>query len=142
MTSSSYLVDNWYWIVAAAVSGGMLLQQQLKGGPGGGVSPALAVQMINKEKALVIDVCEAGEYAAGHVAGARNVPLGELGSGAKGLPGNKKLPLVVVCASGVRSAKAVAELKKLGYENAQSLAGGLKAWREANLPIEKAEAKA
>jgi rhodanese-related sulfurtransferase len=142
MTSSSYLADNWYWIVAAAASGGILLWQQIKGGPGGGVSPALAVQMINKEKAVVIDVCETSEFAAGHVAGARNVPLGELAGGAKGLPSNKKLPLVVVCASGVRSAKAVGELKKMGYENAQSLAGGLKAWREANLPIEKAAEKA
>jgi rhodanese-related sulfurtransferase len=101
------------------------------------LAPAQAVQLINKEKAQVIDVCEAAEFATAHVAGAKNIPLGEVASG-KGLPGNKKLPLVVVCASGVRSAKAVTQLKALGYENAQSLGGGLKAWREANLPIDKA----
>jgi rhodanese-related sulfurtransferase len=138
-TPSNFLVDNWYWAVAVIASGGGLLWLQLKEGAGsGGLSPALAVQLINKDKAQVIDVCSAAEFAASHVAGAKNVPLEQIGAQAKGLPHNKKIPLVVVCASGVRSGKAVAELHKLGYENAQSLAGGLKAWREANLPIEKA----
>jgi rhodanese-related sulfurtransferase len=139
MNSTSYVADNWYWMVAAAASGGLLLWQQLQQGlNSGGLSPAQAVQLINRERGQVIDVCEAAEFAAAHVAGAKNVPLGELTT-AKGLPGNKKLPLVVVCASGARSAKAAAQLKAMGYENAQSLAGGLKAWREANLPIEKAD---
>ncbi len=132
----SYVTDNWYWIVTAAASGGMLLWQQLQNS-GAGLSPTEAVMLINREKAQVIDVCEAAEFQAGHLVGAKNIPLGDLGNG-KGLPGNKTLPLVVVCASGVRSAKAVAQLKGMGYENAQSLRGGLSAWRAANLPIEKA----
>lgn len=133
---SSYLLENWYWLLAAAASGGLLLWPQIKGGAGGGVSPAEAVQLINREKGQVIDVCEAAEFAAGHIVGAKNVPLSNL-EGAKGLPSNKALPLVVVCASGVRSAKAVAQLKTMGYDKAQSLNGGLTAWREANLPVEK-----
>ncbi|MEY4765724.1 MAG: hypothetical protein RI907_2397 [Pseudomonadota bacterium] len=137
-TPTNFLADNWYWALAAIGSGGMLLWQKFQEGDlSGAVSPALAVQLINREKAQVIDVCSPQEFAAGHVAGAKNVPLDQLGEG-KGLPSNKKIPLVVVCASGMRSKKAVAELQKLGYENAQSLAGGLKAWREANLPTEKA----
>ena len=132
----SYVTDNWYWIVTAAASGGMLLWQQLQNS-GAGLSPTEAVMLINREKAQVIDVCEAAEFQAGHLVGAKNIPLGDLGNG-KGLPGNKTLPLVVVCASGVRSAKAVTQLKGMGYENAQSLRGGLSAWRAANLPIEKA----
>ncbi len=140
MTSSSFLADNWYWAVAAAASGGVLLWQQLQNGlAAGGLSPAVAVQLINRERAQVIDVCEPAEFAAGHVAGAKNVPLAQIAAG-KGLPSNKKLPLVVVCASGQRAAKAAAELKALGYENAQPLGGGLKAWREANLPVEKTAA--
>ena len=68
--------------------------------------------------------------------GARNIPLGTL-EGAKGLPTNKALPLIVVCATGARAGRAVGLLKKQGYENAHALAGGLAAWREANLPVEK-----
>ena len=139
MNSTSFVTDNWYWMVAAAASGSALLWIQLKEGVGmsGGVSPALAVQLINRERAQVIDVCDATEFAAAHVAGAKNVPLGDLANG-KGLPGNKKTQLIIVCATGVRAAKAVTQLKAMGYENAQSLGGGLKAWREANLPIDKA----
>lgn len=136
MNTMSYVTDNWYWIVTAAASGGMLLWQQLQNS-GAGLSPTEAVMLINREKAQVIDVCETAEFQAGHLVGAKNIPLGDLGKG-KGLPGNKTLPLVVVCASGVRSAKAVTQLKGMGYENAQSLRGGLTAWRAANLPIEKA----
>ena len=137
-TPTNFLADNWYWALAAIGSGGMLLWQKFQEGDlAGGLTPSAAVQLINREKAVVIDVCTPVEFAAGHVAGAKNVPLSELGQ-AKGLPSNKKAQLVVVCAKGMRSAKAVTELKKMGYENAQSLTGGLQAWREANLPIEKA----
>jgi rhodanese-related sulfurtransferase len=137
MNSMSFVTDNWYWIVTAAASGGMLLWQQLQNS-GAGVSPTEAVQLINREKAQVIDVCSADEFKAGHLVGAKNIPLPELAAGAKGLPGNKTTPLVVVCASGARSGKAVSQLKALGYDNAQSLRGGLTAWRAANLPVEKA----
>lgn len=138
MNSTSYIADNWYWMVAAGASGALLLWQQIQAGvASGGLSPAAAVQLINREKAQVIDVCEAAEFAAAHVAGAKNVPLGEIGA-AKGLPNNKKIPLVVVCTTGARAAKAAAKLRELGHENVQVLGGGLKAWREANLPIDKA----
>jgi len=133
----SYLLENWYWLVAALASGGLLLWPQIKGGASGGVSPADAVQLINREKGQVIDVSEAEAFAAAHVVGAKNVPLASLDAKSKGLPGNKTLPLIVVCANGAQSAKAVAQLKTLGYDKAQVLAGGLKAWREANLPVEK-----
>ena len=136
MNTMSFVTDNWYWIVAAAASGGMLLWQQWQNS-GAGVSPTEAVQLINREKAHIIDVCSSDEFKAGHLVGAKNVPLDQL-AGGKGLPGNKTTPLVVVCASGVRSGKAVSQLKEMGYENAQSLRGGLTAWRAANLPVEKA----
>ena len=124
-------------ILVALVSGGMLLLPALRGGGGAGLTPAAAVQLINREKAVVVDVCEAAEYQAGHVAGARSIPLGELEARLPGAVKNKATPLVLVCASGMRSGRAVAIAKKLGYDNAQSLAGGLKSWRDANLPIEK-----
>jgi rhodanese-related sulfurtransferase len=132
----TFLIDNWMPAVMALVSGGLLLWPALqRGAQGAAISPTEAVRLINREKAVVIDVCEPDEYAAGHVAGARSVPLASL-EGAKGLPTNKTLPLVVVCASGARATRAVGVLRKAGYANAQSLAGGLKAWRDANLPVE------
>jgi rhodanese-related sulfurtransferase len=64
------------------------------------------------------------------------VPLASL-EASRDLPKNKSLPVVVVCPTGSRASRAVPVLKKLGFENAQVLAGGLTAWRKANLPVEK-----
>lgn len=123
----------------ALVSGGMLIWPLIAGGMNAGaLNAAGAVQLINREKAVVVDVREPAEFAAGHVTGAKNVPLGELEAKLPGVMKNKTLPLILVCASGARSGRAAAIAKKLGYEQAQSLGGGLKAWKEANLPIEKA----
>jgi rhodanese-related sulfurtransferase len=51
---------------------------------------------------------------------------------------NKSLPVILVCQVGGRASRGAAQAKKLGYERAQALSGGLKAWREASLPVEKA----
>ncbi len=133
-----FVIDNWYLFLVALASGSMLLWPLLKTASGGSLTPARAVQLINREKAVVIDVCETEEFAAGHVGGAKNVPLGQLEDRLPALVKNKALPLVLVCASGARANRAVAMAKKLGYDNAQAMAGGLKAWREASLPVEKA----
>lgn len=133
-----FLLANWMLILVALVSGSMLLAPLVRGGGGGGISPAAAVQLINREKAVVIDVCDSAEYQAGHVGGAKSIPLADLETKLPTVVKNKATPVVLVCASGARSARAVAIARKLGYDNAQSLAGGLKSWRDANLPVEKA----
>jgi len=132
-----FIVDNWYLILLALVSGALLLVPVLKGAARSGISAAMAVQLINREKAVVIDVCGADEYAAGHVVGAKHVPLGEFEARLPAVVKNKALPLVLVCASGARAQRAAAVAHKLGYANAQVLAGGIKAWSAAGMPIEK-----
>ena len=132
-----FIIDNWMLIALAVVSGALLLAPILQGAVVTGLGPNEAVQLINREKAVVIDVCEPAEFAAGHVVGAKNIPLGELESKLVGAVKNKKLPLILVCQSGARSARAVATAKGLGFEQAHSLGGGLAAWRTANLPVDK-----
>lgn len=133
----NFLIENWFLIVAALVSGGMLLYPMLvSGAQGAAVSPAQAVQLLNREKGVLIDVSEPEEYAKGHAVGSRNIPFGQI-EGHKQLPSNKALPLVLVCPTGARAGRAAGMLRNLGYEKAQVLAGGLKAWREASLPVER-----
>lgn len=135
-----FLIDNWMLILMALTSGGLLLWPALAKGGSGGIGTGEAVQLINRSKGVLIDVCEPDEFAAGHAVGARNIPLGQLQSDlqqAKGLPTNKTLPLVLMCASGARAARAAGLLRKAGYEGAVAVAGGNRAWREANLPLEK-----
>lgn len=126
-------------LAVAITSGAMLMWPALSAGGGvGTLNPAQAVLLMNREKATVVDVCAAAEFSAGHVSGAKNVPLDELEAKLSGVVKNKSTPVILVCASGARSRRAVAIAKKLGYENAQSLAGGMGAWRAASLPVEKA----
>jgi rhodanese-related sulfurtransferase len=140
MNLTSFLLENWVLVLAALTSGGLLLWPSLSGTTGAAsVGTSEAVRLINREKAVLIDVSEPDEFARGHAAGARNVPLNSL-PGAKELPSNKQLPLVLMCSTGARAARAAAMLRKLGHERALALAGGLKAWREANLPLEKSAA--
>ena len=135
----TFLIDNWMIFTVALVSGGLLLWPMVtQGGLGGGLTPTDAVQLINREKAVVVDVCSPAEYAAGHVQGARHIPLDELEAKLPGVVKNKATPVILVCASGMRSGRAQGVARKLGYEKAVSLAGGLSAWRAANLPVEKA----
>jgi rhodanese-related sulfurtransferase len=135
-----FIVDNWILLIVAFVSGAMLVWPMVRRGAGAGaVGTAEAVRLINREKGVLIDVAEPAEYAAGHAAGARNVPLGKIGGTepTKDLPSNKALPLLVMCPTGSRAGRAAEQLRKAGYANAVSVAGGTAAWREANLPVEK-----
>ena len=133
-----FILDNWMLIAVALSAGTMLLMPTIQGAGQGVLTPDAAVMLMNREKAVVVDVCEPAEFAAGHVTGAKNIPLSELESKLPGTVKNKALPLILVCHSGARSSRAVASVKKLGFDNVHSMVGGMKAWRSANLPVEKA----
>jgi rhodanese-related sulfurtransferase len=132
-----FFLDNWMLMVIALTSGAALMWPILAQGAASGLTTAQAVQLINREKAVVIDVCEPEEFAQGHVSGAKNVPLAQLEIQLPKLVKNKATPVVVLCQAGSRAARGAAQARKMGYEQAQPLAGGLKAWREASLPIDK-----
>lgn len=134
-----FIVNNWVLIAVAFLSGGMLVWPlvQRSAGGAGSVDVTRAVQLINREKAVVIDVCEPQEFAQGHIGGARNVPLGSLESAGASLPSNKATPLVVSCPRGARASRAAVTLRKLGHQQVYVLAGGNAAWHAANLPLEK-----
>ena len=133
-----FFLDNWILFLVAFASGAMLLWPQVQRGlRGGGLNPNGAVQLMNREKAVVIDVSEAEEFAQGHVVGARNVPVNQLEQRLPEVVRNKALPVILVCPTGARANRALGIAQKLGYEKAQVLGGGLAAWKEANLPVEK-----
>ena len=133
-----FLLDNWMLVAVALVTGGMLLWPVLRRGTAGGIDPNAAVALINRQKGVVIDVREPDEYAAGHAVGARNVPLGQFEERLPQAVKNKTLPVILMCATSGRANRALVTAKKLGYEQAQVLSGGMGAWKEANLPVEKA----
>ncbi|HTM60451.1 MAG TPA: rhodanese-like domain-containing protein [Burkholderiales bacterium] len=133
-----FVRNNILLFVVALVSGGMLLWpfvRRTTGGPW--VNTTQATHLINREDALVVDVREANEFAAGHVLGAKNLPLARLDASGADLAKKKERPVIVYCDGGERSAKALATLKKLGFTRVANLSGGLGAWQQAGLPVEK-----
>ncbi len=134
----AFFIENWMLVTLVIASGAMLLMPAVMGGGVGALGAAGAVTLINREKGIIIDVSEAEEFASGHPGGARNLPLGELETRLPQAVKNKALPLILICPTGARARRAEAMAKRLGYERAQALSGGLRAWKEANLPLEKA----
>jgi rhodanese-related sulfurtransferase len=85
--------------------------------------------------AVALDVREQEEWDSGRIAGALHIPLGELGLRQAEIPRGSRI--VCICRSGNRSAAVTEALVRAGYE-AENLAGGMKAWKSAGLPIEPA----
>ena len=134
-----FLVDNWALLLVALVSGGLLVWPAIsRGARGGGLSPNDAVLLMNREKGVVVDVSETEEFATGHITGSRNIPFSQLEQRLPEVVKNKALPVILVCPTGARAGRALAVAKTLGYEKAAVLGGGLAAWKEANMPLEKA----
>ena len=132
-----FIRNNLLLIAVAFVSGAMLiwpLVRRTTGGPW--VSTAEATHLMNREDALVVDVREPGEYGAGHILGAKNFPLQRL-DGSGELLKRKDKPLIVYCDSGDRASKAASALRRLGFSRVVNLSGGLPAWQQAGLPVEK-----
>jgi len=134
--SVKFLLDNWMLVAVALASGLALLLPVLT--QGNGLSLAQAVMLMNRDKAVVVDVCEPNEFARAYILGAKNVPLAQLEAQLPQVAKNKSAPLILVCQSGARSARATALARKMGYENAQNLSGGMKAWIAASLPVQNA----
>lgn len=134
----NFLLDNWLLILVAISSGVALLLPNLSTLGAPGLSPTQAVLLMNREKANILDVRDADEFASGHLIGARHLPMERFQDELSKTITDKKRPLILVCHSGMRSQKALVIAKAQGYEQAHSLGGGLKIWQEANLPLEKA----
>ena len=133
-----FVRNNLLLFAVAIVSGGMLLWPLVRRTAGGPwVTPAQATHLINREDAIIIDVREPAQFAAGHVLGAKNLPLARLEAPTPDLLRRKERPVIVYGEAGDRAAKAAAALKKHGFARVTHLSGGIKAWQEAGLPLEK-----
>jgi rhodanese-related sulfurtransferase len=128
------------WLVMIAVASGALFI-----GPtiaklfsrGREVGVAEAVQLINRKDAVIVDVREPNEFKSGRIPHARNIPVDRINERTKELEKLKTKPLLLVCQSGSRSAQACSGLLKDGFAHAVTLSGGMAAWQQAGMPVEK-----
>lgn len=132
-----FFVDNIYNVVLLVlmlVSGAALVIPGLLR-RGEKVTTLQATQLINQGKTVWLDVREGSEFAAGHMRDARNIPIKQLSSRVSELDKVKAKTVIVVCSSGIQSARASDVLRTAGFANVVSLAGGMTAWQAQGLPI-------
>jgi rhodanese-related sulfurtransferase len=135
-----FLMNNLALVALFLASGLMLVWPELSrlvGGGGPEMGTLEATRRMNQGGSLVLDVRDATEFAAGHLPGARNIPAGELLQRIEEIRKYQAKPVLVSCANGARSGGAVRALKGAGFTDVAILKGGLAAWREASLPVEK-----
>ncbi len=101
------------------------------------VSPTEAVQLINHEDTLVLDVREDGEVRQGTIGGAKHIPLAHLQKRLQELDKHRDKPVIAYCRSGNRSVSACNILRKHEFAEVYNLSGGIMAWESANLPLKK-----
>jgi rhodanese-related sulfurtransferase len=101
------------------------------------LTPGALVQVINRGSPLVIDLSAIADFEKGHIAGSKNVTPSQFDPENKDLAKAKDLQIITVCRSGVTAAKAARRLVKAGFTNVATLAGGIEAWKRADLPLVK-----
>lgn len=138
--SQEFLIQN-SWLIALAVgSGVMLLWPILTKGGGTRVTVPQATLMINQRKAVLVDIRDDDFVnSAGVVPNAKRVAIKDLKDKADTLTKTKETPLIVLCQTGARSGAAATVLKAAGYSDVFVLDGGMNAWKEAGMPVKKAQ---
>ena len=100
-----------------------------------GVTSGEATQLINREDAVVVDTRDAGDFKAGHIAGARNIPQSRIDERLSELEKVKEKPIIIVCKSGQSAGMTVAKLAKAGYPRVLKLKGGMLQWQADGRPV-------
>lgn len=100
------------------------------------VSPQEATNLMNHHNGIVLDIRNQDAFYSGHIVGAVSLPFVDLEKQYKKLEKYISQPILIVCATSLESARAASFLQKNGY-NAHILAGGIRAWKEADMPLVK-----
>ena len=134
-----FIVNNLALVALFVASGAFLVWPEIARLTGGSneIGTLDATRLMNQAATLVLDVRDSAEFASGHLPKARHIPLEELSKRIDEIGKYKQKPILLTCKSGVRAGAAARLLKQAGFTTVYQLKGGLGAWREASLPLEK-----
>jgi rhodanese-related sulfurtransferase len=132
-----FVINQWILFLVLVVIIALLIKSFVGTRGVTNIQPVQAVQLINHQNAVVLDVRLDDEFKQGHVINSIHIPVGVLQNRIKELEKYKSHPIIVNCRSGSRSAAACAVLRKQGFEAVYKLEGGILSWQNANLPLSK-----
>ena len=134
-----FVMNNLALVALFVASGAMLLWPEITrmGGGSHEIGTLEATRLLNQGPALVLDVRDGTDFAAGHLPRARNIPLKELDKRLDEIGKFKDKPVIVTCRGGARAGAACRFLKRAGFSMVYQLKGGVAAWEQASLPVER-----
>ena len=135
-----FLLDNLALVALFVASGTMLFWPEiarLTGAGGAQVGTLEATRLMNQGSSLVLDIRDEKDFAAGHLPRARHIPLKELPTRMGEIGKFKDKPVLVTCRTGAKAGAAARLLKQAGFTKVLALRGGVDAWQQASLPVEK-----
>ena len=129
-----FLAQQWILVAALATTLTMLmLHESRKAGPALSINEA--VQLVNGDGGIFLDIREAADYARGHITDAVHIPAAALAKRSNELEKYRDKPVVVVCKMGQSAGPATKSLRAQGFIRAQKLSGGMMEWDAQKLPV-------
>ena len=123
------------WILAAAllaVIAMLVMHEARKSGPS--VTPQQAINLINSEQGVFVDLRDAAEYKQGHIVESVHIPSAKLAERIVELEKYKQKPVILVCKMGQQAAAAGKQLKASGFDRVYKMTGGMMEWGNLQLP--------
>ena len=111
----------------------LMLHESRKAGPALSINEA--VQLVNGDGGIFLDIREATDYARGHITDAVHIPAAALVKRSNELEKYRDKPVVVVCKMGQSAGPATKSLRAQGFSRAQKLSGGMMEWDAQKLPV-------
>lgn len=100
------------------------------------ISHGEAIQQINRENAIIVDIRSRDDYRKGHIIGALNIMAADIKKGNFGEFGkHKSQPVIVVCATGMTATESASQLSAVGFTKISVLKDGVAGWSSNNLPL-------
>ena len=129
-----FLGEQWVLVVGLMMVLTLLvLHETRKAGPSLSINEA--VQLVNSEGGVFLDIRDAADFARGHITVAFHIPAAALAGRSAELEKFREKPVVVVCKMGQSSGPATKTLRSQGFSRAQKLAGGMMEWDAQKLPV-------
>lgn len=129
-----FLTQQWMLALALMVVVTLLvLHEARKSGPS--VSPQQAINLINAEEGVFVDLRDSADYKAGHIVESQHIPAAKLAARMAELEKYRDRPVVLVCKMGQQSGAAGKQLKAAGFSRVYKMTGGMMEWSNLQLPV-------
>ncbi len=128
-----FAAQQWILIAALVAAIGMLLMHEgRKAGPA--LSPQQAINLINSEGGVFVDLRDAAAYKKGHISEALHIPANKIQERSGELEAHREEPIILVCNMGQQSGAAGKTLRAAGFSKVYKMAGGMMEWGNLQLP--------